>query len=220
MPAGSSLNGTADLRTLDGPTTRSGTAAALPGSSQRLARVPRTAAPASTHSEKGAPLAEVGSQGAAGGRRSLRPPDAPLASEDAPLHLRRARRHLHHRPAEDRGPAGAGARLRRRTSPSKGGMVLFVGTKKQAKDTIKEVAEDGRHALRARALAGRPADQLQHDPQAHRPAARPARGSPRRASSTLLPDQGAHVDGGRARKLDDQPQRRRGTWSGCRTRCS
>ena len=36
---------------------------------------------------------------AAGGRSPLRPPDTPLASEDAPLHLRRARRHLHHRPA-------------------------------------------------------------------------------------------------------------------------
>ena len=53
-------------------------------------------------------------QGAAGGRRPLRPPDAPLEPQDAPLHLRRARRDPHHRPAEDRAPAPQGAGVRRR----------------------------------------------------------------------------------------------------------
>src|SRR5215210_1504913 len=42
---------------------------------------------------------------AAGGRRPLRPPDAPLEPQDAPLHIRRARRDPHHRPSEDGAPA-------------------------------------------------------------------------------------------------------------------
>ena len=53
-------------------------------------------------------------QGAAGGRRPFRPPDAPMEPQDAPLHLRRARRDPHHRPPEDR----AAAEDRRRTSPA------------------------------------------------------------------------------------------------------
>ncbi len=54
---------------------------------------------------------------------------------------RRARRHLHHRPAQDRRRCWR----RRRSSPAtlahRGGTVLFVGTKKQARDTISDVAE-------------------------------------------------------------------------------
>src|SRR5215468_10280985 len=41
-----------------------------------------------------------------GGRRPFRPPDAPLEPEDAQVHLRRARRHLHHLFAEDGRVAG------------------------------------------------------------------------------------------------------------------
>ena len=51
-------------------------------------------------------------EGAAGGRGALRPPDAPLEPEDEALHLRRARRHLHHRPPADAGAAAGGARFR------------------------------------------------------------------------------------------------------------
>src|SRR5439155_17158416 len=42
---------------------------------------------------------------AAGGRGPLRPPDPPLESQDAPLHLHGAGRDLHHRPPAD--PAAA-----------------------------------------------------------------------------------------------------------------
>ena len=49
---------------------------------------------------------------AAGGRRPLRPPDAALEPEDAPVHLRRARRHLHHRSAADDRDAAGRLRLR------------------------------------------------------------------------------------------------------------
>ena len=45
-------------------------------------------------------------EAAAGGRRSLRPPDQALEPEDEAVHLRRPQRHLHHRPPED-GHAGA-----------------------------------------------------------------------------------------------------------------
>ena len=40
----------------------------------------------------------------AGGRCPLRPPDPPLEPEDAAVHLHRAQRHPHHRPAADRHP--------------------------------------------------------------------------------------------------------------------
>ena len=64
--------------------------------------------------------------------------------------------------------------------------ILFVGTKKQAQDAVAEEAAALRHVLRQPALAGRHADQLQDDQEAHcppelepwRPTAR--RGSPRR----------------------------------------
>ena len=36
----------------------------------------------------------------------------------------------------------------------------------------------------------------------------------------LLPDEGAHVDGGRAREARDQPQRAWPPWSACPTRSS
>ena len=54
-----------------------------------------------SHTQREYLVAQSRHSGAAGGRRSLRPPDAPLEPEDAPLHPRRARRHLHHRPAQD-----------------------------------------------------------------------------------------------------------------------
>ena len=52
----------------------------------------------------------------AGVRSALRTPDPPLESQDEALHLRRARRHLHHRPRADPGAARRGRRLRPRTS--------------------------------------------------------------------------------------------------------
>ena len=45
-----------------------------------------------------------------------------------------------------------------------GGRVLFVGTKRSARDAIKKEAERCAHALRQPALAGRHADEFQDDP--------------------------------------------------------
>ena len=83
---------------------------------------------------------------------------------------------------------------------------------------VKEVAEAGRHALRERALAGRPADQLQHDPQADRAAARPARGSRTRASSPCCPTKERMSMEAELREARDQPQRRAGTGAPARRR--
>ena len=92
-------------------------------------------------------------QGAAGGRCALRPPDATLESQDAPLHLRRARRDPHHRPSEDRAAAAKAQEFAAEVA-GRGGTILFVGTKKQARDAVREAAT-WRHAVREPALAGR-----------------------------------------------------------------
>ena len=44
----------------------------------------------------------------------------------------------------------------------KRGTILFVGTKRSARDAVKEEADPLRHAVRRRALARRHADQLPH----------------------------------------------------------
>ena len=156
-----------NLRTLDGSlqTSRSERprpcprrADALAGSREPPRRLQRI--------QKGSPIGRSRSKRAAAGRSPLRPPDAPLASEDAPLHLRRARRHLHHRPAEDRGPAGAGPgvragpRLQGRHRPVRRDQEAGQGHRSRRSPRTAGML------VRERALAGRPADQLQHDPQA------------------------------------------------------
>ena len=59
--------------------------------------------------------------------------------------------------------------------------VLFVGTKRQARDAVEEEATPLRHALRHRALAGRHADQLPHHPRTASTASRSSRSSGRPA---------------------------------------
>ena len=60
-----------------------------------------------------------------------------------------------------------------RDTVAEGGTVLFVGTKRQAQETIQEEAIRCRHALRHRSLAGRHAHQLAHHPRAHQRAGAP-----------------------------------------------
>ncbi len=67
---------------------------------------------------------------------------------------------------------------------SNNGLILFVGTKRQAAETIVEECDAVRDALRHRALARRHADQLPDDPQPAR-AARGAGGDPRRRAGAL-----------------------------------
>ena len=90
---------------------------------------------------------------------------------------------------------------------SKGGTILFVGTKKQARDSIKEWAERCGHAVRQPALARRAADQLPHDVGADRPPARADRAAGRGPARPAA-DQGADGARGRAREARVQPRRR------------
>ena len=95
-----------------------------------------------------------------------------------------------------------------RNLAERGGTVLFVGTKKQAQDSVEEEAKRVGHALREPPLARRPAHQLAHDRRAHRAPARaaaPARRGPARAAAA----QGADLDAARAREARGEPRRRR-----------
>src|SRR5205823_11971341 len=79
-------------------------------------------------------------EGSVGGWRSLRPPDEALEPEDEGVHLRRAKRHLHHRPGKTvklfRDAEDFVSRL-----AAEGRTILFVGTKRQAQDVIAEEAQ-------------------------------------------------------------------------------
>ena len=153
---------------------------------------------------------------APGGRSPLRPPDPPLEPQDEALHLRRARRHLHHRPAEDRAEPRRGPVVRaqprraRRHGPVRRHQEAGPGRhrgRRQARG----------HAVRQPPLARRPAHELAHDRRAHRAPARaaaPAGRRPARAASA----EGAHRNAGRAREARRQSRRRRGHAQAARRR--
>ena len=88
----------------------------------------------------------------------------------------------------------------------RGGTVLFVGTKKQARDAIKETAEDGGNALRQQPLAGRPADELPDDLAAHQAPARP-RALRVRGPAAAAAHPRAPVRPGRPREAAGEPRR-------------
>ena len=70
---------------------------------------------------------------------------------------------------------------------AEGGSILFVGTKKQAQESIREEATALRHALCKRPLAGRYAHQLPHHPSPHRPHGANATRCKRTARLTCFP---------------------------------
>ena len=89
------------------------------------------------------------------GRRPLRAPRQPLEPEDAAVHLRQAQPHPHHRPARNRPRPAAGLPLPGARSPASGSLVLFVGTKRQAKETVeREAARCGMPYVSERWLGG------------------------------------------------------------------
>ena len=102
---------------------------------------------------------------------------------------------------------------------SKGGVVLFVGTKKQAKDTIREVAEDaGMLYVHERWLGG-----LLTNFNTIRKRINRLHDLTRLAEEgqlALLPTKERMAREAELEKLDHQPRRRAGTWSACPTRCS
>ncbi len=103
--------------------------------------------------------------GAAGKRRPLRSPDPSLEPEDEALHLHRAQRHLHHRPApvavvhRPRLRVRQGDRRPRRLHHVRGYEEAGPGGHRRAGDAR-------RHAVRQPALARRHAHQLLHRLQA------------------------------------------------------
>src|SRR5256712_268272 len=78
--------------------------------------------------------------GSAGSGRPFRPSDAPLESQDAPVHFRRAVRDLHHRPQKTLRQIEAAQELLRGVV-LKGENVLFVCTKKQLKNILQAEAQ-------------------------------------------------------------------------------
>ena len=95
-----------------------------------------------------------------------------------------------------------------RNIAERGGSVLFVGTKKQAQDAVRDEAKRVRHALRQPPLARRTAHELAHDLRAHRAAPRAAP-PPRRRPARAAAVEGADRDARRAREARDEPRRRR-----------
>ena len=144
-------------------------------------------------------------EGTAGGRRSLRPPDAPLEPEDEALHLHRARRHLHHRPHPDAGAARRGLRLREGDRRAERLGALRRHEEAGAGRGARRGAPR-RHAVRQPPLARRAADELAHDLRPDPAPARAARAEDRGPARPAA-GQGAHRDGGRAREARGEPRR-------------
>ena len=146
-------------------------------------------------------------EGIAGGRRPLRPPDPPLEPEDEALHLHRARRHLHHRPAADAGAAPGRTRLRARHRRARRLRALRRHEEAGAGRGARR-GEPRRHAVRQPPLARRPADELAHHLRPD-PAASRAPLAEDRVAARAAAGEGAHLDGGRAREARGEPRRRR-----------
>ena len=138
-------------------------------------------------------------------RGPLRTPDPPLEPEDEALHLRRAQRHLHHRPAADaRAPAGGdGRRARhrraRRDRALRGHEEAVPGRDPGARRPL-------RHAVRVAPLAGRAPDQLGDDLPADPPPARAAQPEARGPAGAAADARAARPRGG-ADQARDQPRR-------------
>ena len=76
-----------------------------------------------------------------GSRRTFRSSDPPLEPEDGEVHLHRTQRHLYHRPAEDRRESWMKLTVSCATWQPKAAAILFVGTKKQAQESIEQEAK-------------------------------------------------------------------------------
>ena len=146
-------------------------------------------------------------EAAAGGGRPFRAPDQPLESKDEDLHLHRAQRHPHHRPAEDR----EAPRRRVGLHPQRGRQRpagAFRRNQEAGAGNHPDRSRALRHVLRQPPLDGRHADQLQHCQKAHRAApgaAQDAAGGPVRDDV----QEGGQAPHGRARPADVPLRRHR-----------
>ena len=96
-----------------------------------------------------------------------------------------------------------------RNLASRGGTILFVGTKKQAQDAVAEQAARVKHAVRQPALARRAADELAHDLRPHRSTCTSCAGCKEEGQLDLLPAKERISMARRAREARGQPRRRR-----------
>ena len=168
---------------------------------------PAGAAQSQTVTKGAGPVGSRLHEGAAGGWSAFRPPDAALESEDEAIHLHRARRHLHHRPAADATAGAGGTRFRpqhrraRRHDPVRRHEEAGPGRGPRR-------GRPGRDAVRRQPLARRPADELAHDLGPDRVSPRPPAPEDRRAARAAA-GQGADHDGGGAREARGEPRRGR-----------
>ena len=103
----------------------------------------------------------------AGSRSSFRAPDPPLESQDEALHLRRAKRYLHHRSRAD--AAARGGRLQLRSGTFGQGRHRLVHRHEEAGTGSRaQLRREVRHAVYQRALAWWHAHQLRDHFQARR----------------------------------------------------
>ena len=145
---------------------------------------------------------------APGSRSPLRPPDSTLGSQDAPLHLRRARRDLHHQPRADAAAPRGSSRVR--AEPRRERRNGALRRHEEAGPGLDRGARQAhRHAVREPPLAGRAADELAHHLRPDRPPAR-ASAPERRRTARPAPPEGAHLHGRRARAPREPPRRRGG----------
>ena len=153
-------------------------------------------------------------------RCPLRTPDAPLESQDAPLHLRGAQRDPHHRSAED-APA---ARSSRRSSCATSSCAATTSSSSAPSAQLAGIVQQRSRALRRhvhhRALARRSAHQLP-DGQEAAPPHEGARGRRRRGRRVreLHEERAAHDDA-RARQALEVSERHQDHDARCRASCS
>ncbi len=165
----------------------------------------RAPAPRHPNRSTGAARGHRHHEAIAGVRSPFRTPDPPLEPEDEALHLRRARRHLHHRPAADDRPAAGGDGRRPRHRRPRRDRALR-GHEEAVPGGDPGARRPRGHALRLAPLARRAADELGDDLPAHPPparAAQPEARGPARAAA----DARAARPRGRADQARDQPGR-------------
>src|ERR1700730_2615822 len=98
-------------------------------------------------------------EGVVGGRSTFRPPDAALESQDEGIHLWRAQRDTHHRPAEDAEDVPGSKPVRRRNYFAWANRVV-CGNQATGAGSDCRRSETLRRIFRESPLAGRNADQL------------------------------------------------------------
>ena len=153
--------------------------------------------------------------GPARSRRPFRAPDPPLEPEDAPVHLRRAQRHPHHRSPEDAAADRAGAEAAARASCSRRGRALRLHqAAAQGASCRAEAERRGAFYVTERWLGGMLTNFQTVKKQIRRlQRARAGRRGERRVRE--LHQEGAADDRARAREARAEPGGHQELWAAC-----